>query len=105
MKHVLSTTALTALALAGFVGTAFAAIPLSKAKATAYKAGVVAAKQTDGRNPQVMACTVKTARRDLCKVKLHYRTGAKTCLLDVGVQYKSRKSKTLVYSFGQTACS
>ena len=44
-------------------------------------------------------------RRDLCKVKLHYTTGAKTCILNVTVQYKSRRSTTLVYQFGQTVCS
>src|SRR5437773_6247211 len=82
-----------------------AAIPLTKARATAYKAGVAAAKITNGHNPQVMSCRAKTARRDLCKVKLHYASGAKTCILDVVVQYKSRTSTRLVYSFGQTLCS
>lgn len=87
------------------VASAVAAIPLEKAKATAYKAGVSAAKQTQGHSPQVMSCAAKTARRDLCKVKLHYTSGAKTCILDVTVQYKSRRSTRLVYLFGQTVCS
>ena len=52
-----------------------------------------------------MSCAVKTSRRDLCKVKLHYTSGAKTCVLDVTVQYKRRRSTVLVYQFGQTLCS
>jgi hypothetical protein len=95
---------LTALALV-LPATAAAAIPLAKARATAYKAGVAAAKQTHGHNPQVRSCKAKTARRDLCKVTLHYTTGAKTCVLDVTVQYKSRRSTQLEYLFGQTVCS
>ena len=97
---------LAALAVAALpVAVAEAAIPLAKAKATAYKAGVAAAKQTHGNSPQVMSCAVKTARRDLCKVKLHYTSGANTCVLNVTVQYRSRRSTQLVYQFGQTLCS
>jgi hypothetical protein len=100
------TIALAALSVAALpVAAAEAAIPLAKARSTAYKAGVVAAKQTHGHNPQVLSCAVKTSRRDLCKVKLHYTSGAKTCVLNVTVQYKSRRSTQLVYSFGQTLCS
>jgi len=94
----------TALALVAPV-TAEAAIPLAKARATAHKAGVAAARQTHGYGPQVMSCAAKTSRRDLCKVKLHYNTGAKSCVLDVTVQYKTRRSTQLVYRFGQTICS
>src|SRR3954447_26200281 len=97
--------ALCALVLVAGAPAADAAIPLAKAKQTAYKAGVVAAKQTHGHSPQVISCKPKTARRDLCKVKLRYNSGAKTCVLDVNVHYKSRRSTQLVYSFGQTLCS
>jgi hypothetical protein len=96
---------LEATALALPVTSAEAAIPLAKAKATAYRAGVAAAKQTHAHSPKVMSCAVKTSRRDLCKVKLHYASGARTCILDVNVSYKNRSSKTLVYSYGQTLCS
>jgi hypothetical protein len=98
---VLAVAAVAALPVA----TAEAAIPLAKAKATAYRAGVAAAKQTHGHSPRVMSCAVKTARRDLCKVRLQYATGAKTCVLQVTVQYRSRRSTQLVYQFGQTLCS
>lgn len=102
-RRTLALAALTAGLLPA--GTAFAAIPLTKAKATAYRAGVSAAKQTHGTRPQVLSCQAKTSRRDLCKVKIHYATGAKSCVVDVTVRYKSRRSSTLVYAFGQTVCS
>ena len=105
MSHARITAVISALALVVPVAAADAAIPLAKAKATAYKAGVVAARQTHGFSPRVMSCAVKTSRRDLCKVKLHYTSGAKTCVLNVTVQYKSRRSTTLVYQFGSTVCS
>jgi hypothetical protein len=97
---------LAAVAVAALpVAAAQAAIPLAQAKATALKAGKAAAKQTHGYSPQVVSCKPQTARRDLCKVKIHYRTGAKSCVLDVTVRYKSRHSALLVYQFGQTVCS
>src|SRR3954447_10540919 len=105
MKRARRASAAAVLALMVPVAAADAAIPLAKAKATAYKAGVAAAKQTHGHSPQVISCKPKTARSDLCKVKLRYNSGAKTCVLDVNVHYKSRRSTQLVYSFGQTLCS
>jgi hypothetical protein len=97
-------TGLTALALL-VPATVEAAIPLAKARATAYKAGVAAANKTHGHDPKVMSCTAKTSRRDLCKVKIRYRSGAKTCVLDVTVKYKSAGSTRLTYLYGQTVCS
>jgi hypothetical protein len=86
---------------------AFAAGPISltKARATAYRAGVEAARQTGGKNPAVLSCKRTTSRRALCKVRLRYESGAKTCVLDVKVAFKSRTSSKLVYQFGQTVCS
>jgi hypothetical protein len=104
--HRQITTALLALAAIGLpVAVADAAIPLAKARATALTAGKAAARQTHASDPQVRSCVARTARRDLCKVKLHYSTGARTCILDVTVQYKTRSSSRLVYRFGQTVCS
>jgi uncharacterized protein YaiL (DUF2058 family) len=94
-----------ALAVLVSAPAAFAAIPGAKARAVAAKAGASAAKQTHAKSYEVVSCKVTSARRDLCKVRLHYRSGAKTCILDVRVSYKSRTSSTLVYAFGQTVCS
>jgi hypothetical protein len=102
------TTALAACALLGAAAgpaAAGATISLTQAKATAKRAGADAAKQTGGKNPQVMSCKRTSSRRALCKVKLHYSSGASTCVLDVKVAFKNRTSTKLVYSFGQTVCS
>src|SRR4051812_47474329 len=102
------TTALAACALLGAAAgpaAAGATISLTQAKATAKKAGAEAARQTDAKNPQVMSCKRTSSRRALCKVKLHYSTGASTCILDVNVAFKSRTSTKLVYTFGKTVCS
>lgn len=85
--------------------TVEAAIPLAKARAVAYKAGVAAANKTHGYAPKVMSCTAKTSRSDLCKVRIRYRSGAKTCVLDVMVKYRSAGSSRLTYLYGQTVCS
>jgi hypothetical protein len=96
-------TAVAGLAIAA--PAAVAAIPSGSARQVASKAGAVAAKQTRAKSYSVVSCKPKTARRSICKVRLRYRTGAKTCVLDVNVFYKSRRSTKLVYSFGQTVCS
>jgi len=105
MTRARATAGLAAVALAATAVTAEAAIPMAKARATAYKAAVAAARQTHGYSPQVLSCVAKTGRRDLCKVKVRYRTGAKSCVIEVTVQYASRTSSRLVYRFGQTLCS
>ena len=102
VRLVISLVAVAALATAA---GAWAAIPAAKARAAAAKAGANAARQTHAKGYRLVSCQQKTARRDLCKVKLSYATGAKTCVLDVNVFYKSRKSTQLEYSFGQTLCS
>lgn len=93
------------LMLAVPVTASAAPIPLDKARAVAYKAGVAAAKQTHGYGPKVLSCKRTTSRKALCKVQLHYRIGAKTCVLEVRVFYRSRTSTRLTYSYGQTVCS
>ena len=94
-----------ALTLATASPASAAPIPLDKARAVAYRAGVAAAKQTHGYGPKVLSCKRTTRRKALCKVQLHYRTGAKSCVLDVRVFYKSRTSTRLTYAYGQTVCS
>ena len=105
MKRPRAAALLVALATAAVPAVADAAIPMAKARATAQKAAASAAKQTNGYDPRVVSCVAKTARRDLCKVRVRYRSGAKSCVIDVTVQYASRTSSRLVYRFGQTRCS
>ena len=97
----------TCLAAVAFLAPAAAeaAIPLAKARAIAYQAGLAAARTTRGYGPKVLSCTAKTSRRDLCKVKIRYHSGSSTCVLDVTVTYKSPSSSRLRYVYGQTACS
>jgi hypothetical protein len=101
------TAALTVASVIGLSAPALAATPISltKARATAYKAAVTAAKQTGGKSPAVLSCKRTTSRKALCKVRVRYSTGAKNCVIDVKVSFKSRTSSTLVYAFGQTVCS
>jgi hypothetical protein len=99
---------LTACALLGASAVPAAAsstISLTAAKATARTAGAAAARQTGGKRPQVMSCKRTSGRRALCKVKVLYSNGARSCVIDVNVRFKSRTSTRLVYSFGQTVCS
>jgi hypothetical protein len=86
-------------------GAALGAIPGTKARAVAEKAGATAARQTSARTHKVVSCKAVSARKTLCKVRLGYASGARTCILNVDVHYKSRRSSTLVYSFGSTVCS
>jgi hypothetical protein len=100
-------TAFAACALFGAAASpaAAATISLTQAKATAKRAGADAARQTGGKNPVVTSCKRTSSRRALCKVKLQYSSGARTCVINVNVTFKSRRSTKLVYSFGQTVCS
>jgi hypothetical protein len=84
---------------------ALGAIPSANARSVAAKAGAKAARQTHARSYKVVSCKAVSSRKSVCKVKLTYSSGARTCILTVNVQYKSRSSSTLVYSFGSTACS
>jgi hypothetical protein len=86
-------------------GAASAAIPTAKARAVAAKAGATAARQTQARSYKVVSCKAVTSRKSLCRVNLVYSSGARTCILNVNVRYKSRTSTRLVYSFGSTSCS
>src|SRR3954452_4354023 len=98
------TSTLAALALLGAAASpaAAATLSLTQARATAKKAGADAARQTGGKNPTVTSCKRTSSRRALCKVKLHYSNGASTCVIDVNVGFKSRRSTKLVYTFGKT---
>lgn len=96
---------LALITLAVLAVPATAAIPLTQAKATAYKAGVVAAKQTHGYSPRVVSCKPLSSRRSLCKVKILYKKSPKTCVLDVVVRYRSGSRTRLTYAFGKTVCS
>jgi hypothetical protein len=101
-------TIIASLAAAATLGSAVpaaAAIPLDQARAVAAKAGRVAARQTHASSSKVVSCKRTGSRRALCKVKLRYSSGARTCMQDVNVTLKSRSSSKLVYSFGQTICS
>ena len=105
MTRSAAAAVIAAAALAVTPVVAEAAIPMAKARATAQKAAAFAAKQTNGYDPRVVSCVAKGARRDLCKVRVRYRTGATACTIGVTVQYASRTSRRLVYRFGQTLCS
>jgi hypothetical protein len=111
MKLVMHRSTATTLAVCALVGSsavpaaAGGTISLTQAKATAKKAGAEAARQTGGKNPQVLSCKRTSSRRALCKVRVRYSSGAKSCVIDVKVAFKSRTSTKLVYSFGQTVCS
>jgi hypothetical protein len=103
-----ATALLATCALLGWSAVPAAAagsISLTQARVTAKKAGVEAARQTGGTNPSVLSCKRTSSRRALCKVRIHYSSGARSCVLDVNVAFKSRTSTRLVYSFGQTLCS
>lgn len=105
MSRARISACLAAVAVAVTAVTADAAIPLAKARATAQRAAVSAAKQTRGYDPRVLSCVAKTGRRDLCRVRVRYRSGAKACVIEVTVQYATRTSSRLVYRFGQTLCA
>jgi hypothetical protein len=105
MSSLRKTAAVAVAVILLGTATASAAIPSSKARAVAGKAGAVAAKQTHAVGHKVVSCKAVSGRHSLCKVKLSYTTGAKSCIVDVDVKYKSTRSRVLVYRFGQTLCS